>query len=307
MMLQFHHWSASLPLAVLVVGILMYRILRGRTQITVHRDESADAVASLQRSRLAGMHLVAEFAMALVFAGLLVALQDPQAIFPERRSEAIVFVDPRFMSDPLKRQDVAAGVAFLAAQAPTLRIALMAKGPLPPAHWLSPEQAAKGQIADPAGAPVDEGFDQPPTSLIEAALASMSPWRIRRFVLAIVGADAASDGLGYGREDALSLHLRTTTLKVGGSRDDHGFARLGTAIFTNQWNAVSVRHAFEELASEIAHASIGLHTPIIAFCLLLLFANLAATSYEEKIFFEFATARVGRRIVAEKLALRHQA
>lgn len=305
-MLQFRLWAASFPMAVLLVGALMYRLLSSRTQIRVHRDDSADAVASLQRSRLVEVHQFAQLASAVFLAGALIALQDPKAIFPERRTEAIIFIDPSFMDNPRMRDDVAAGVTLLAARKPALRVGLMTRGPLQPPSWLSPQQAAKGEITGAEGAPPNQGFDQPPGSLIEAALASMSSWRTRRFLLVIAGPDASAEDLGYRRQELRNLHLSGATLKVGGPDGDFNFVRLGTAIFTDRWNAISVRHAFEALASEIDQASIELRTPIIAYCMLLILAHLAASGSEEQMLFEFATARIGRRILADKLTLRHQ-
>jgi hypothetical protein len=305
-MLHFRLWAASFPIAILVAGLMYYRMLRGRTQIRVHRDDSADAVASLQRSRFVDVHQIAELATALIFAGLLIALQDPKAIFSERRTEAIVFIDPGFMGNPRMRKDVAAGVTLLAAREPALRIGLMTKGPLQSPNWLSPQQAAKGEISGAEGAPANQSFDQAPGSLIEAALASMSSWRTRRFLLVVAGPDASAEDLGYRRQELQTLHLRGITLIVGGApQGNFDFASLGTAIFTGRWNVITVRDAFDEFASEIDHASIELHTPIIAYCLLLIFAHLAASSSAEQMLFEYATARIGRRILADKLTLRH--
>jgi hypothetical protein len=92
--------------------------------------------------------------------------------------------------------------------------------------------------------PVFATAQQLPT--VTEALRLMSAWRTKRYLLAIVGDEITPNELGYRASPALNLHLKGTTIRVGGDVDAPAFAGLGEATKLGGWDADATIRTVDE-------------------------------------------------------------
>jgi hypothetical protein len=291
MVLHAEVWPGTYLLIFPIIGLFVVRL--NRKKANIHRNEQTDAVVALARTDLQWMPLIWEITSLLVLPILYFVLQSPTIAFPHRETDAVIFIDEQFLHDPEYRATISRGISGLYKKVPGIRVGIMTSEPAWLSfRWLQSEQDEQ-QSLDVPGTPIP---DSAGGTIIDASLRVMSPWRRRRFLLALIGPQISPQQLGSETALAQNLHLSGLTVKVGEDAKHFGYLSLGHAIIMSDWYDVSVLGAFNDFGTTVAENKFGFWVPLVAFCLILVFATAAAWQSEEELLFGFAKRLIMRRI-----------